>query len=147
MADFYIDNDVAVALADTLKHAGHSAITTRDLNLLKASDAEQLLVASLRQRIFVTHNRADYELLHDAWGRWSKEWGVSVSHYGITVIPQRRAYGINWTPERVGGELDNLLRQYPDLTDTLLRRASEGWLEWEARNWRLLPIQPTGTSS
>lgn len=142
MADFYIDNDVSVMLADALYQVGHNAVTTRDLNLTGATDAEQFLVASRRHRIFVTHNRTDYELLHDAWGRWSKEWNVIVSHCGITVIPQRRAYGIDWTPERIAKELDNLVRQCPNLTNKLLRRSGEGWLEWGEKVWRLLPIQP-----
>ncbi len=71
MAAFYIDNDMALEVADLLRATGHTAATARDLRREGDSDDEQLLVASQQSRIFVTHNESDFILLYDAWQRWS----------------------------------------------------------------------------
>lgn len=36
--------------------------------------------------IFVTHNIGDFELLHDAWLRWSELWNVTAPHPGILAL-------------------------------------------------------------
>jgi hypothetical protein len=48
----------------------------------------QLLNAAQRGLIFVTHNRTDFELLHDAWRLWSTVWNVPPAHAGILIIRQ-----------------------------------------------------------
>lgn len=91
MARFYTDNDVPVALADRLRAEGHDATATRDMHLQRADDDAQLSLAAQRGWILVTHNRKDFRLLHDAWRRWGRDWGVTPRHPGILIVPQRSA--------------------------------------------------------
>jgi len=71
---FYLDNDVSVKVANLLNAKGHDVVSARSLDLRSATDAEHLLNAALSNRILVSHNFDDYELLHDAWQRWSTAW-------------------------------------------------------------------------
>jgi predicted nuclease of predicted toxin-antitoxin system len=80
LAAFYIDDDVALEVARLLHVSGHAAVTARDIGREGDRDDEQLLVASQQDHIFLTHNEADFVLLHDAWQRWSNAWGVSARH-------------------------------------------------------------------
>jgi uncharacterized protein DUF5615 len=91
MSGLYVDHNVATEIHARLKTAGHSIITTYDLGQERAKDDEQLLTAARLGRIFVTHNHTDFELLHDAWRRWSSAWGVSALHPGILAVTQRLA--------------------------------------------------------
>lgn len=74
MAAFYLDHNVAVQVAHMLRAAGHDIVTARDLGLDHASDDEHLLTAAQQVRILVSHNRADFVLLHTAWQRWTAAW-------------------------------------------------------------------------
>lgn len=70
--------------------------TARELGTENAGDDEHLALAYQREWVFVTHNTRDFELLHNAWLRWSELWGVQVTHGGILVLepvpsPQRLA--------------------------------------------------------
>ena len=50
---------------------------------------DQLLYTTDQDRTFVTHNRADYFLLHDAWHQWSQAWGVPAPrHASILALDQ-----------------------------------------------------------
>lgn len=69
MAHLYLDHDVSLRLAAWLRAAGQDVITARDAGLAQATDDEQLLTAAGQRRVFLTHNRKDYVLLHDAWRR------------------------------------------------------------------------------
>ena len=92
MASFYTDHDVALQVALLLRQIGHTAITARDLGLERAGDDEHLLTAAQRGWILVTHNRQHFLLLHDAWRRWLRVFGVSTVHAGILHTPA-------WIPE------------------------------------------------
>ncbi len=85
MADFHIDNDVPVELAQALIARGHTAWTARDLYLTGASDPEHLQHAAFNNRILVTHNKRDFRLLHQAWTTWF----TLRPHAGILVIKQQ----------------------------------------------------------
>ncbi|HET8632403.1 MAG TPA: DUF5615 family PIN-like protein [Thermomicrobiales bacterium] len=87
MTDLYLDNDVALQVLPILRAAGHGVWATRDLGRTRASDADQLLFAARNGWTLITHNRGHYVLLHDAWRRWSADWGVRTSHAGIVVAP------------------------------------------------------------
>jgi hypothetical protein len=131
MASLCLDNDVAVHVATILRTAGHQAVTTRDLGLGRASDAQLLLVAAERGWTFVTHNADDFTLLDDGWRRWSAAWGVSVHHAGILLLPQA-------TPaERAQGRLGpaGLAQYLIDLLDTGSPRANELWQWRRAAGW------------
>ena len=91
MATFYLDSDVGQELAALLEAQGEDVTTATREGLRSATDDEHLLRASEQRRIIVTHNRNDFELLHQAWLRWSSAWGVERYHGGSLVIPQPRA--------------------------------------------------------
>lgn len=90
MADFYIDNDVATQVANELRKLGHQAVATRNLQLSRSSDAEQLLTAATNRWILATHNKRDFILLQRAWRLWSQAWQVTPVHQGILILPQRQ---------------------------------------------------------
>jgi hypothetical protein len=87
MADFYIDHDVARALAVRLRNEGHHAVTARNLGVERAGDERHLMGAALAGRILVTHNAHDYRLLHAAWLHWTETWERRSRHAGILILP------------------------------------------------------------
>ena len=62
----YLDEDVSVLLAQLLRPHGFDVLTTRDAQNLSCSDVAQLQFATSHQRAILTHNRCDYERLHEA---------------------------------------------------------------------------------
>lgn len=58
-------------------------------------------------RILITHNRNDFILLHRAWHRWSRRWGVYRLHAGILIIPQMP----HWQPAQAAAEIETIVRQ------------------------------------
>ena len=90
MARFYFDEDISSQLVRLLLERGHDVHTVDDARLRTAADYEQLLYVSLTNRLLVTHNEADFKLLHGAWRRWSAAWSVGPipDHPGILIIPQ-----------------------------------------------------------
>ena len=87
MAHFYLDENIPIQVARELPHWGHHGITVRDQGLLRAGDDEHLLLAAQRGWIFVTRNRDDFILLHNAWQRWTRAWQVQEQHAGILITP------------------------------------------------------------
>jgi len=66
--------------------AGHDVISTRDVGHERSDDA--LLLYSVQAgRVFVTHNRLDFRMLHDAWLTWPAAFGQALPpHPGILVL-------------------------------------------------------------
>jgi predicted nuclease of predicted toxin-antitoxin system len=87
MPSFYLDEDIPVMLSDLLRVQGHTATTTRDEGRLGNPDPAQILFAADSAMIFVTHNRADFARLHEAWLTWARGWDVARSHAGIIWHP------------------------------------------------------------
>ena len=87
MADIYLDHNVSSELVLHRDVAGHDVATTRVTGEARASD-DVLLLASVRaNRLFITHNRADFRLLHDAWTTWPAAFGLKLPpHPGILVL-------------------------------------------------------------
>jgi predicted nuclease of predicted toxin-antitoxin system len=86
--EFYLDEDVDVLVADLVRARGFSAITTQEAGNVGATDRQQLAAAVSMQKTFVTHNRADFELL-------AEEYFVSGhQHYGIVIAVRRSPYQI-----------------------------------------------------
>ena len=92
MTALYLDENVAVELAATLRRYGHSVSSAADERRLGASDAHQLLYAAQRNWVIVTHNRYDFHLLHTAWLLWSDAWRTPQQHAGILIIDQSRRF-------------------------------------------------------
>jgi hypothetical protein len=135
LANFYIDSNVALEVADRLRVASHTAVTARDLRREGNSDDEHLLLASQQGQIFVTHNERDFILLHDAWKRWSVAWGVAEKHAGVLVVPQGRKYGTDWGAEQIVRAVMACLQQCPPVTGGLFRYKGAGWERREGRDW------------
>jgi hypothetical protein len=135
LADFYIDNDVALEVARLLNVSGHTAVTARDVGREGDRDEEQLLVASQQGHIFLTHNEADFVLLHDAWQRWSEAWGVPARHAGILIVPQGRRYGLDWGSEQIARSVVDCLHECSPISGRLFRRTGAGCERREGRYW------------
>ena len=122
MAAYYTDHNVAVGIAHLLRAEGHNVVTARDLGLDHARDDEHLLVAAQQARIFISHNRADFELLHHAWHHWSRAWGVTVPHAGILIMPQ------TLPPFRLAQEVNAIQKTGVSFVNALYEwRSSSGW--------------------
>lgn len=135
MANFYIDNDVALEVAEFLSAVGHTAGTARAVGREGSTDEEQLLVASQGGRIFVTHSEHDFISLHDAWQRWSAAWGVAVQHAGVLIVPQGRRYGMNWAADAISPAVIVCLEQCAPVAGHLFRRKQAGWQRRVGRDW------------
>ena len=106
-----------------LRVTGHDVVTARELGLEHASDDEHLLTAAQQVRILVSHNRADFVLLHDAWQRWASAWQVGARHGGILILPQQLSV------TRIAEVLANLLEAGPPMDNELHEwRVSTGWV-------------------
>ncbi len=108
MADFHIDEDVPVALAQELVALGHTALTARDLYLIGALDPVHLRQAALNNRILVTHNKRDFRVLHQAWTTWFTD----RPHAGILVMKQH----VIFAPE-MARDIDAFLRAGRDMAN------------------------------
>lgn len=78
-ADLYLDEDVDILIAELVRARGFSVMTTRDAGKLGATDNEQLAYAVDEKRVFVTHNRIDFETLATEYYRAQK------SHRGMII--------------------------------------------------------------
>ncbi len=83
LAEVYLDENVHVIVADILRARGFKAVTARDAAKLGATDAAQLEYAISQQMVVLSHNRADFEMLH---ARYLAE---SRGHWGIIIAIQR----------------------------------------------------------
>ena len=125
MADLYVDQNISFDLIALLRGRGHTAVTARDLGLERARDDEHLLVAAERGRTLLTYNRDDFELLHDAWRRWSTAWQATATHAGILIVPPPPHRSV----AEAAGEVDSLLASGYPLANELYRwRPVGGWV-------------------
>lgn len=121
MARLYVDHNVSRWVVTALRAIGHSVVTAREQGLHQAGDEENLLFATRTDRIVVTHDVADFMMLHRAWLLWSSEWGVNPSHPGILVVYQS-------IRPVMAQEVDQFLHRRLALTNRLYRwRPSDGW--------------------
>lgn len=123
MAIFYMDENVSSLLDDALRSYGHAVFATYDEGRAGATDGSQLLYAADRGWIVLTHNRADFILLHDAWHLWAHTWHVAPKHAGIIVLePVRHP---QYT--EIAALIDALYRQHP-IENTLFDwKPATGW--------------------
>src|SRR5215207_7361039 len=83
LADHNVSRNVRLPLAS----AGHDVLLARDAGLSTVSDDALLLFCTKEERIFVTHNRKDFKLLHDAWVTWPAAFGLALPpHPGILLL-------------------------------------------------------------
>lgn len=129
MPILYLDEDVKHEIVDLLIAPDRLVRTTRNEGRLSASDPFQLLYAAERGWIFVTCNRDDYHLLHDAWLLWSHHWGVRTAHAGILALDQGHPAAM------MAAAIDRFLTEdTPPLTDALY--------DWTARDGAWTQYRP-----
>jgi hypothetical protein len=124
------DHNLRRPVVRLLRDHGHDVVTLRELGLDRADDDEVLLRAATDERTLLTGNIGDFVLLHRAWLRWSRLWGVSAGHAGIVIVPQDQG----WDDTRIVGEIELVIGS-PDarepahpLRNALWRwRPSGGW--------------------
>lgn len=86
MADsisIYLDEDVSVLVGEMLRARGLDVLTTREADNLGANDEDQLKFSMLSGRVFLTHNRVDFERL--AVKFFENDW----RHSGIIIAVRR----------------------------------------------------------
>ncbi|WP_297631552.1 DUF5615 family PIN-like protein [Caldilinea sp.] len=79
----YFDEDVSVEIAANLRSRGFDVLTVRDAGRLRLADEEQLAFAVEQRRAMVTHNRIDFELLHQQY------FAEQRLHFGIIIVKRR----------------------------------------------------------
>ncbi|MCC7103946.1 MAG: DUF5615 family PIN-like protein [Chloroflexi bacterium] len=127
MADFYFDSDVSLTVARMLSDAGHDVTTARDLRLQAAADDLHLLTAVQSNRTLVSHNRRDVVLLHDAWLRWPRAFGLALPpHSGVLVLDQTMPAGLFEAIENLLGTVSGQRRA----NELFWWRTHGGWLRW-----------------
>ena len=87
-ASLYLDEDVSILLADIIRARGFDVVTTRDAGQLGGTDADQLSYAVMNQSVMVTHNRADFEVLHQSYLAENR------THWGIIIAVRRPPYQV-----------------------------------------------------
>jgi hypothetical protein len=127
VATLYLDEDVAHQLGSRLRIAGHTVHTTHQHGRTETSDGNQLLFAAANGWTIITHNRKDFELLHDAWLRWTSSWNLRNIHHGILIISQRMALEDNATA------INTLLPEYPNPDNQLFGYdiATHSWRRYD----------------
>ena len=120
----YLDHNVARGVGVLLDADGHDVIASRDINTERLSDDVLLLTTVRLSRIFVTHNRTDFRMLHDAWVTWPVAFGPALPpHPGILVLDSA-------APEMLASVIANFLDEaHPeDLPNTVFWwHHRDGW--------------------
>jgi len=113
-----LDENVSGRLGDAIRAFGYDVLTTDALGRKGASDVDQLSFAALSRRLLITHDAGHFELLHEAWHRWSRDWGVASEqrHGGILLLPDPGVLAI----ASAAHAIDELLRAKPALSRRLL---------------------------
>jgi len=86
MISLYTDEDVDVLIKPLLQAKGFNVLSTLDEGMLGKSDREQIEHAIKLQRVFITHNRLDFEKLAIQFIEEGK------THYGIILATRRNVY-------------------------------------------------------
>jgi hypothetical protein len=128
LASLYADADIAPSFVTMLRERGHDVVTALELNLRVETDDVHLVTATHLHRVLVTHNGADFVLLHAAWRSWSVMWTVTPQprHAGVISVPQNQLISFH---------------ESADAIDTLMGSELSVWdavwvLHWNTRAWR-----------
>lgn len=101
----YLDEDVAAVLARMLAARGYPAVTTPDAGRIGATDREQLLFATEKGWMLVTHNRADFV-------RLAQELAADGRHHAGLVLCVRRP------PRELADRISNALHRHGSASRT-----------------------------
>lgn len=129
MTDFYLDENVADALAAELRALGHSVLEARRVRPKGTSDHLQPASAVRLRRFLITHDAGDYLLLHRAFRDWFRDFSeppVPIQP-GILVIEQPPVLEIRSAARLI----DSFVRASPAVEGLAGRyvrwRATSGW--------------------
>jgi hypothetical protein len=120
---FYVDNDVSLRLGPLLGQCGHLVTYTLSRGAMRAGDEQQLLTALDLQANLITHNYADFVLLHRAWHLWTARWKITEPHPAIFVLLQGHEWYLSQQIEAL------LLAGEPSVNRLYRYRASVGWVD------------------
>lgn len=87
-AALYFDEDVSLHIVRALQNRGFDATCPLDRQALSQSDTQQLERAVAERRALVTHNRKDFEALHEKYVAQGKR------HFGIVLAVRRADYRV-----------------------------------------------------
>ena len=79
----FCDEDVSANIMANLRQRGFDVVSARDTYRLHLDDDEQLSFAIAEKRTIFTHNRNDFEKLHDHYIENGN------THYGIIIAKRR----------------------------------------------------------
>lgn len=127
LARFYLDHDVSRQTAEALRHLGHDVVTVRELERERAPDERHLFSAHEQDRILVSHNEADFVLLHGAWLMLSVAWKIDRPHRGILIIPQWSPARSQWDAVRVAHEISRFVQSRPVLRNEMYVLRGSAW--------------------
>ena len=82
-ARLYLDEDVSARTAEIIAARGFDVLTTVKAGLMGAPDRNQLQFAASQNRVLVTHNRRDFELLIQEY------FTNSLRHAGLIIAVRR----------------------------------------------------------
>lgn len=81
-----LDEDVDVLVAELLRARGFSAMTTQEAGCTGQTDREQLAYAVEYEYALLTHNRTDFEALHQVYAEEEQ------THYGLILANRHPPY-------------------------------------------------------
>lgn len=83
MARFYLDENISRDAEHLLTRYGHDALHSVDLGHRAMPDPQHLFAAADDNRILLTFNRRDFELLHQFWTSLNAWGNLDRPHSGI----------------------------------------------------------------
>lgn len=94
----YLDECVDLRLADELRQRGIAVTIARDVPMLHADDEEQLVHASERDLVLLTHNRRHFWQLHTDWRARGRAHGgiIHISPSRLPLLSLRAAMMLDW---------------------------------------------------
>jgi hypothetical protein len=134
VATLYLDECVRSDAVALLQAYGHTVAHARRV-LPGAADDQQLLLASRNGTVLVTSNLADFRLLHGAWHRWARAWGIEPAPQHPGILLTRNA----WPAARLAAAVDAFFRTPRPLPNRLYR--------WVDGDWREEPPAPAALTT
>jgi len=131
---FVLDEDVPHAVAALLRQQGFEVQSAKELGRLGVSDVQVLLQAALDDQIVVTHNGRDFELLHEAWITWGRQWEREVAAENHVKASLSHHAGILITPHLPNQAMVDVMASFvgsygPIAGRLLVWSAATGWRE------------------
>jgi len=105
------DENIPVQVAARLAARGHDVLTTRDLNLLGASDVDLLASAREERRVLVTNDVTDFIAIARRW------MARGDSHAGLILVPTAALPGQGAALKACVDRLSALLDEHPHQDD------------------------------